>query len=60
MPERTADKLHTHTLEFRARYRADMNPRYSGWLHGAFVFGVGGGGVRYCVAIRPGCSLAIR
>jgi len=42
MPERTADKLHTHTLEFRARYRADMNPRYSGWLHGAFVFGVGG------------------
>lgn len=50
MPERSADKLHAHTLEFRARYRADMNPRYSGWLHGAFVFGVGGVLMLYCLA----------
>src|SRR5690606_3545331 len=50
MPERTADKLHAHTIEFRARYRADMNPRYSGWLHGAFVFGVGGVLLLYCFA----------
>ena len=40
--------LAERTAQFRQRYRADINPRYSGWLHGGFVFGVGGALMLYC------------
>lgn len=33
--------LHQRTLRFRKNYRAGISPRYSGIMHGGFVFGVG-------------------
>lgn len=40
--------LHQRTEQFRARYRDGISPGYSGWLHGGFVFGVGGLLMLYC------------
>lgn len=40
--------LHQRTEQFRASYRAGISRHYSGWLHGGFVFGVGGAEMLYC------------
>lgn len=40
--------LHQRTTQFRSRYREGISARYSGWLHGGFVFGAGGIGMLYC------------
>jgi hypothetical protein len=32
---------------FRTEYRASIAPWYNGWVHGAFIFGVSGGGMVY-------------
>jgi hypothetical protein len=42
--------LHQRTLRFRQAYRAAISTRYSGLLHGGFVFGAGIGFIGYCVA----------
>lgn len=49
--------LHQRTEQFRARYREGISPHYSGWLHGGFVFGVGGAAMLYCFSQVQGLSL---
>ncbi len=41
-------ELAERTATFRTRYRAGIARHYSGWLHGGFVFGVGGALMLYC------------
>lgn len=41
--------LHQRTMRFRETYRAAISARYSGVLHGCFVFGVGAGFIGYCL-----------
>lgn len=45
--------LHQRTLRFRETYRAAISPRYSGLLHGGFVFGVGLSVIGYCLIHVP-------
>lgn len=40
--------LAQRTAQFRQRYRAGIKAHYSGWLHGGFVFAVGGALMLYC------------
>lgn len=49
--------LHQRTTEFRQRYRSNIAPSYSGWLHGSFVFGVGGLEMLYCFSQVQGLAL---
>lgn len=37
-------------LAFRARYRAEISPRYKGWLHMLIVAGIGGAVISYALA----------
>jgi sterol desaturase/sphingolipid hydroxylase (fatty acid hydroxylase superfamily) len=46
--------LHQRTEQFRDRYRDNISRHYSGWLHGAFVFGVGGALMIYCFSQAQG------
>ena len=50
-------ELHQRTREFRQRYRDGISPSYSGWLHGTFVFGVGGAEMLYCFSQVQGLAL---
>ena len=47
-------ELHQRIMQFRQRYRDAMSPRYSGWLHASFVFGVGGLLMLYCFSQASG------
>lgn len=41
---------------FRADYQASIAPRYNGWLHGAFIFGVGFAFIAYCASRAQGAG----
>lgn len=49
--------LQQRTAQFRSRYRDGISPAYSGWLHGGFVFGVGGAEMLFCFAQASGIAL---
>ena len=43
---------------FRADYQAGISPAYNGWLHGAFIFGVGFAFIAFCVFKAQDSGLA--